>query len=81
LIVFGDEGFSNQLFKFIIKVKTEGNQNQIIFSGQRDKLDDASIELSFAQAIEDNFQNNLPKSLRGRTKPWWKIPEETKGLD
>ncbi len=73
---------NNLLYKFIYWSKTVNNSsdNQILFSVNRDDYSNALISLNFNQQIEDNFQNNLPKSKKGKTLPWWKIESETIGL-
>ena len=38
------------------------------------------LNIIYSQEIVDNFNNNLPKSKRGKTIPWWKNPNETKDL-
>ena len=76
-----DEGFNKRLFNFIFLFNQEKKYNQISFSTRRDFYDDAKIEIAFNQTIEDTFQNNLPKSKRGKTLPWWKIESETAGLE
>lgn len=75
-----DEEFNKHFFNFIFLFNQDKKYNQISFSARRDFYDEARIEISFNQTIEDNFQNNLPKSKRGKTLPWWKIESETAGL-
>jgi hypothetical protein len=78
--LFGDDEFNNKLYDFISKVNQSEQYNRIIFIAHRDSLDDAEISLIFNQEIVDIFERNLPKSKRGKTIPWWKNPEEIKGL-
>jgi len=75
-----DENFTKKFFNFIFLFNQEKEYNQLVFSTNRDFYNDAKIDISFSQEIEDRFQNNLPKSKRGKTLPWWKIESETMGL-
>lgn len=80
LFLTGDQQFHFTLYNFIYDVNKEGIFNQIIISAQHDKLEEAKISVEFKQAIIDNFESLLPKSKRGKTTPWWKNPDEVKGL-
>ena len=75
-----DEEFNNALYQLIYESNQSGSFNQIVFKVEKVDLKNADIEFTFNQDIDDKFQNNLPKSKRGKTLPWWKIDEETKGL-
>lgn len=80
LVLFGDLEFQNSICKFIYEVNQNDEYNQILFFANRADYKNAQISLIFNQEIEDNFQNNLPKSKKGKTIPWWKIESETIGL-
>jgi hypothetical protein len=80
-VVFGDARFNSILYKCIIDWnKIDYRINEITFSGNKDKLNEGEISVTFNQDIVDQFENNIPKSIRGKTIPWWKNPEETKDL-
>jgi hypothetical protein len=68
----GDDEFNNNLYDFISKVNQKEQYNRITFTAHKDSLDDAEISIIFNQEIVDNFENNLPKSKRGKTIPWWR---------
>lgn len=68
----------NLLFSFIYHHNQEGQYNEIYFAASKDNLDAGEISILFSKEVDDEFQNNMPKSKRGKTTPWWKIPEETK---
>jgi hypothetical protein len=72
LFLPSDQEFQNRIYNFIYEVNQQGNYNQVVFSAEKDKLNEAEISVIFNQAVEENFQNNLPKSKRGKTVPWWK---------
>ncbi len=78
--LFGDEKFNFNLYKFITEVNQVRLYNRIIFSAKRDLQAAMVINIIYSQEIVDNFNNNLPKSKRGKTIPWWKNPNETKDL-
>ena len=80
LFLLGDQKFQSILYDFIYEANKTSNLNQIVVSAQNDKLEEAEISVGFDQAIVDNFENNLPKTKRGKTIPWWKNPEEVKGF-
>jgi hypothetical protein len=71
----------NDIIKFIYKFNQEGVFNQFQFSAKKNMTESANLVVLFNQEIEDNFQNSLPKKYKGKTIPWWKNPEETKGLE
>ncbi|HYH15447.1 MAG TPA: hypothetical protein VD794_09510 [Flavisolibacter sp.] len=73
VLFYGDHAFDNNMYDFIAAVNQQGNCNQVVFTAQRDQLDGAEISVGFKQEIENDFQNNLPKSKRGKTIPWWKL--------
>lgn len=79
--LFGDEKFNTYLCKFIVDVNRNGSYNRIIFSANRNLNAEVEIDIVYNQDIVDGFENNLPKSKRGKTIPWWNNPEETKGLE
>lgn len=79
-ILFLDDEAINVFFKFVVKNNQDNNYNTIIFETEYNDYENATIEISFNQEVEDTFQNNLPKSKRGKTIPWWKNEAETKGL-
>jgi hypothetical protein len=60
-----------KLLDFIIDINKNGNCNQIVFSTERNSYQNSKIETLFNQAIEDEFQSNLPKSKRGKTIAWY----------
>lgn len=77
-----DESFQKNVYSFIVKHNQENSYNQIIFKTIKEDYESATIEISFNQEVEDSFRNNLPKSWRKKTIiPWWKNPDETKGLE
>jgi hypothetical protein len=73
--------FYDVLFRYIVHANKTDNVNELRLEVDHNSLDDAKLSTSFNPEIVKNFENNLPKSLRGKTTPWWKNPEETKGLD
>jgi hypothetical protein len=70
LFVPTNESFDEMLYKYIYDLNQEGKFNQITFSASRDKFREAKISVIFSQEIVDTFENNLPKSKRGKTIPW-----------
>ena len=52
---------------------------RFIFESKND-YENATIDFSYNQEIEDRFQSNLPRSKKGKTIPWWLIPGEIKDL-
>ena len=74
------ESFDDVLYKYIQEANQEGKFNQITLLANNRNLGDAEVNVSFNQQIVDSFESNLPKSKRGKTIPWWKNPEEVKGL-
>jgi hypothetical protein len=76
-----DDKFQTEFFAFIINMNENDEYNQIVFVTKKDDYDNATISISFNQAVENEFRNNLPKSWRKKKiVPWWKNPEETKRL-
>ena len=75
-----DIDLQNQILHFIFKYNRENQYNTITFDIRRNDYENATIDISFNQEIENNFQNSLPKSQRGKTIPWWKNPDEIRGL-
>ena len=73
-----DLELNDMFYKFIFFYKTGGEaiNNQIIFSTTRNDYKNSKIEFGFNKEIEESFQNNLPKSKKGKTLPWWKIESE-----
>ncbi|HRD56414.1 MAG TPA: hypothetical protein PK504_00125 [Ferruginibacter sp.] len=70
------------LFKLIYTVNQNDEFNTLVFETIKDNFENATIEISFNQEVEDTFRNNLPKSWRKKTIiPWWKNSDETKGLE
>jgi len=67
-----DAAFNNALFDLIFKANQHGRLNQVSFTARRNDPDQAVMETAFNQEIEDRFENNLPKSKRGKTVPWFK---------
>jgi hypothetical protein len=67
-----DPKFEEAIYELIEKVNQESNMNQIVFSAKKDDFDHASLDINYSQAIEDNFQNTLPKSKKGKTIAWFK---------
>jgi hypothetical protein len=61
---------SGMLFDFI-KLNYE-SVNQFDLNATRENIQGAAILASFNQEIVTNFENNLPKSKRGKSVPWWK---------
>lgn len=68
------------IHKFIISMNQDGYLNQIVFEALNADLDNASIEAIFNEEVDTKFRKNIPKNYKGSTLPWWKNPEETKGL-
>lgn len=64
------EDFDTLFYDFWYETKEQ--YNEIVFKTKKDDYENATIEARFNQEVEDNFQNNLPKSKRGKTIPWWK---------
>lgn len=75
-----DEEFNNLFYKTVFLSNQENKYNQIVFVTNRNEYENGVIDISFNQAIEDDFQNNMPKSKRGKTLPWWKNENEIKDL-
>lgn len=65
--------FVNEFYDYIEMMMNNGNEkvNQILFKMEKGKPEEAFIEASFNQKIVDDFENTLPKSKRGKIKPWW----------
>lgn len=80
-VLFLDEMALKFFYSFIFQNNQANEYNTIIFETKKDDYENASIILSFNKEVEETFQNNLPKSKRGKTIPWWKNSEETKDLD
>ena len=64
--------FDNVLYKYIQDANLEGRFNQITVLAKNRDLHEAEVNVTFNQEIVDSFENNLPKSKRGKTIPWWK---------
>jgi hypothetical protein len=79
-IIFLDSAAFKVFFALIVEHNQTNLYNTIIFETKKDGYERASISISFNQQVEDKFRNNLPKSKRGKTIPWWKNEEETKGI-
>jgi len=75
-----DEEFSQIFYNSIKNINHDSTYNQIVFHTRKDDCENATMTLSFNQEVEDTFQNNLPKSKRGKTIPWWKNEDEIKNL-
>jgi len=75
-----DEEFSQIFYNSIKNINHDSTYNQIVFHTRKDDYENATMTLSFNQEVEDTFQNNLPKSKRGKTIPWWKNEDEIKNL-
>jgi hypothetical protein len=75
-----DKELEDILYSYIFIINQNENINQIKLNYRKAEEENASLSVSFNQEIEDTFQNNLPKSKRGKTLPWWKIESETQGL-
>ena len=78
--LFLDERANHCLLRFIFMHNQENMFNEIQFFADKSSITDARINVTFNKAIEDEFQNNLPKSKRGKTVAWWKTPGEVKDL-
>jgi len=75
-----DFDLQNQIIDLIFRYNHENQYNRLTFDTRKDDYENSTLNISFSQEVEKNFQNNLPKSKRGKTIPWWKNPDETKGL-
>jgi hypothetical protein len=76
-----DEPFQKHIYSFIAKYNQDTSYNQILLRTTKGDYKNAAIDISFNQEVENTFRNNLPKSWQKRViTPWWKNPEETKGL-
>lgn len=81
IIPMFDESFQNLIYSLIVKYNQDELYNQVKFNTTKEDYSNASIEITYNQEVEDNFRNNLPKSWQKKTIiPWWKNPEEVKGL-
>ena len=79
--IFLSEKFNFCLYKFIYSHNQSNEYNTLHFFAKKNEYEKAISGIMFDQLVEDIFQNNLPKSKRGKTLPWWKIESETIGLD
>jgi hypothetical protein len=80
-VIFLDDEGLNIFFSLIVKYNQEKEYNTIIFETKKDDYENALISISFSQETDDKFRSLLPKSWKKKTwLPWWKNPEETKGL-
>jgi hypothetical protein len=75
-----DAEFTEVLLKFIYEINQVNTYNEIRFNVAKGNYSNANIGIEFNQTVEDNFQNKIPKSKRGKTLPWWKNPDEVKEL-
>jgi hypothetical protein len=71
-----DELFSEKVYDLIFQMNQNQHRNEIIFFTKRDDYANASIFTSFSSAIDEAFQSRLPKSLRGKTVPWYKTEKQ-----
>ena len=58
-------------FFFRLWFENENKYNHIIFKCKNHDFENATIELVFNKQIDDDFQNSLPKSKRGKIVPWY----------
>ena len=68
--------FDDVLYKYIRHSNCEEKLNQITLLAKNGNLQEAEVNITFNQEIVDSFENNLPKSKRGKIIPWWDNPEE-----
>lgn len=81
LIPIFDESFQNLIYSLIVQYNQDKLYNEVNFKAIKDDYSNALIEITYNQEVEDNFRNNLPKSWQKKTiVPWWKNPEEVKGI-
>jgi hypothetical protein len=80
VFLLGDERFKDNLFKYIYFANQGDNINRIKVSAKKSPQLLVEVITSFEKEIVEKFENNLPKSKRGKTLPWWKNPEEIKKL-
>ena len=77
---FLTDRFNLIFYKFIFEINQDNRYNTVQFLSKKDDYDEATISIYFNPEVEEEFQNNLPKSKKGKTLPWWKIESETIGL-
>ncbi|MEO8769590.1 MAG: hypothetical protein ABI402_05880 [Ferruginibacter sp.] len=65
--------FQDALYKLIYGLNKEGDVNQIIFTAKSNEIENGAINVLFDKTINDVFENNLPKKMRGKTTGWYKI--------
>lgn len=75
-----DAKLDQYLYGFIYESNPSKPVNKIVFTARKDIQDSAMITVEYDPAIVNNFLNNLPKSKRGKTIPWWQNPGEVKEL-
>ena len=66
-----DSPFEQSIFDLIVSANKDGQFNEITFQTFRDQYEKAEINISFNQETVDIFEQNLPKSQRGKTKAWF----------
>lgn len=80
LIHYNDD-FNNAIYSLIFNFNQTAEFNQIVFSAQKDELENAKIEMIFSNEVNENFLSLISKSMKGKYVPWWKNPAETKDLE
>lgn len=79
-MLFLDQRSLKLFFSLIVEYNQDNHYNTIIFETKKGEYENASITILFNQQVEDKFQNNLQKTKKGKTLPWWKNEAEVKGL-
>ncbi len=76
-----DQHLMKLVEKFILHNNQDGQYNQIIFEVTNTEPEHATITAVFDEQVDQTFRKNIPKRYKGNMVPWWKNPEEIKGLD
>lgn len=79
-VLFGNRQFQLYIYRLICDENQSGNVNRIAISAIKAPDLKVDVNLQYVDEIVRNFENNLPKSMRGKTLPWWKNPEEVTRL-
>jgi hypothetical protein len=67
-----DNDYSEHVLNLIVQMNKHEGRNQILFFAQKSNYDHASIFTTSRSEIEEVFESRLPKSMKGKTIPWFK---------
>ncbi len=75
LFFWPDEEMDNCVYAFIQTINQDNAFNVLKVSCKKNDIENGAVDIYFDRILDDAFQNQLPKSKRGKTIPWWKQPQ------